>query len=57
MLMVTITAHLIIVPFLWMFGYPTDEHSVSEARDSIAIQERERKDESFIHNYRFTDSE
>ena len=55
--MVTITAHLIIVPYLWMFGYPTDEHSVNEARDSIAIQERERKDESFIHNYRFTDSE
>ena len=55
--MITITAHLIIVPYLWMFGYPTDEHSVNEARDSISIQERKMKDESFIYNYRFTDSE
>ena len=55
--MITITAHLIIVPYLWLFGYPTDEYSVNEARDSIAIQEREMKDESIIYNYRFPDSE
>ncbi len=55
--MVTITAHLIIVPFLWMFGYPTDEHSVNEARDSIAKQAKEMQDEECAFTFYFTDSE
>jgi len=57
--MITITAHLIIIPYLWMFGYPTDEHSVNEARDSIAIQERKMQDEDCkcAFTFYFSDSE
>jgi len=55
--MITITAHLIIIPYLWMFGYPTDEHSVHEARDSIAKQEREMQDEECAFTFYFVDSE
>ncbi len=43
--MITITAHLIIVPYLWMFGYPTDQDSVDTCRDSIARSEKEAEDE------------
>jgi hypothetical protein len=56
-LMITITAHLIIIPYLWMFGYPTDKDSVHEARDSIAIQEREMQDEECAFTFIFVDSE
>ena len=44
--MIAITAHLIIVPYLWFFGYETDSESINKCHDVIATQEREYKDES-----------
>ena len=44
--MITITAHLILVPYLWVFGYEVNDENIYNGHDSIAIQEREYKDES-----------
>ena len=54
--MIAITAHLIIVPYLWFFGYETDTDSIDKCHDSIAIQERECKDES-VFGFLFDTSE
>ena len=54
--MIAITAHLIIVPYLWFFGYETDSESIGKCHDSIAIQERECKDES-VFGFLFDTSE
>jgi len=43
--MIVITAHLIIVPYLWFFGYPTDADSIATCRDSIAKSEQGANDE------------
>ncbi len=44
--MITITAHLILVPYLWAFGYEINDESICNGHDSIALQERETKHES-----------
>ena len=43
--MIVITAHFIIVPYLWFFGYPTDSDSIATCRDSIARSEQEANNE------------
>jgi hypothetical protein len=34
-------ANLILIPYLWWFGYALDETSVAECRDSISVQQKE----------------
>ena len=57
--MIVMTAHLIIVPYLWFFGYPTDADSVATCHDSIARSEQEANDEDCkcAFTFTFTDSE
>lgn len=46
--MITELAHLIMVPYLVLFGYEMDASSVSECHESIEIQREELKNESFF---------
>ena len=36
-------AHLIIVPYLWWFGYEVDDESIKECHDAIEIQHKEKR--------------
>jgi hypothetical protein len=57
--MIVITAHLIVVPYLWFFGYPTDADSIATCHDSIARSEQEANNEDCkcAFTFTFTDSE
>jgi hypothetical protein len=45
-------ANLILIPYLWWFGYALDETSVAECRDSIAIQQKESDGQQHWHRYK-----
>ena len=44
-------AHIVLVPFLWIYGYDSDPDSITNAHDAIEVQRREaeKEDISFYH--------
>ena len=44
-------AHIVLVPFLWIYGYDSDPDSITTAHDAIEVQRREaeKEDICFYH--------
>ena len=56
--MIYLAAHLIVVPYLWAFGYERDPASVDECHRIIAKQAKEAEDEdcTCAFDFYFSDS-
>ena len=37
-------AHIVLVPFLWIYGYDIDSESITTAHDAIEVQRRYAKE-------------